>query len=202
MDALIVFSHPPWRSVWQRPQHLITRFARRWPVLFVEEPSHTSGPPRAEQEQVHPGVTVLRPRTPIEAGGFHDRQLPAIRPMLQDAVAALRSARYGVCTFTPMALPLMQDLDPVTIAYDCMDELSAFRFAPRQLPQRESALLHVATSCSPAGLRSIAASGCCTTTSTVFRAAWTPRTSPAAATRRPRTLTSRAFRGRAWASTA
>jgi protoporphyrinogen oxidase len=144
MNALIVFSHLPWHSVWQRPQHLVTRFARRWPVLFVEEPSHASGPPRAEQEQVHPGVTVLRPRTPIEAGGFHDRQLPAIRPMLQEAVGALGSARYGVYTFTPMALPLMQDLDPVTIAYDCMDELAAFRFAPRQLPQREGALLRVA----------------------------------------------------------
>lgn len=55
MDALIVFSHLPWHSVWQRPQHLITRFARRWPVLFVEEPSYTSGHRGRSRSRCTPG---------------------------------------------------------------------------------------------------------------------------------------------------
>jgi hypothetical protein len=40
-----------------------------------------------------------------------------------------------------MALPLLTDLAPRAIVYDCMDELSAFKDAPRQMRQRETALL-------------------------------------------------------------
>ena len=35
---VVVFSHLRWDSVFQRPQHLITRLARQELVLFVEEP--------------------------------------------------------------------------------------------------------------------------------------------------------------------
>jgi glycosyltransferase involved in cell wall biosynthesis len=40
-----------------------------------------------------------------------------------------------------MALPLVNAVQPQCVVYDCMDELSAFKDAPRQLRQRESALL-------------------------------------------------------------
>jgi glycosyltransferase involved in cell wall biosynthesis len=40
-----------------------------------------------------------------------------------------------------MALPLLQELRPRAVIYDCMDELSAFKGAPRQMKQRETALL-------------------------------------------------------------
>jgi glycosyltransferase involved in cell wall biosynthesis len=43
--------------------------------------------------------------------------------------------------YTPMALPLLAELRPECVIYDCMDELSAFKGAPRQMRQRESALL-------------------------------------------------------------
>jgi glycosyltransferase involved in cell wall biosynthesis len=43
-----------------------------------------------------------------------------------------------------MALPLLGELKPRAIVYDCMDELSAFKGAPRQMRQRESALLKCA----------------------------------------------------------
>ena len=52
-----------------------------------------------------------------------------------------RSKRWSgpiVWLYTPMALPLVAELDARSIVYDCMDELSAFRFAPRQLQQREA----------------------------------------------------------------
>ncbi|MET0256084.1 MAG: FAD-dependent oxidoreductase, partial [Luteibacter sp.] len=44
----------------------------------------------------------------------------------------------------PMALPLLQGLKPVSIVFDCMDELSAFRNAPARLVDRERTLLDVA----------------------------------------------------------
>eukprot|EP01036_Dinobryon_divergens_P021783 gene21783-29939_t len=40
-----------------------------------------------------------------------------------------------------MALPLVKSVQPSTVVYDCMDELAAFRDAPRQLRQRETALM-------------------------------------------------------------
>ena len=43
-----------------------------------------------------------------------------------------------------MALPLIQGLSPAAIVYDCMDELSAFLDAPKQLMQREHALFKIA----------------------------------------------------------
>jgi glycosyltransferase involved in cell wall biosynthesis len=43
-----------------------------------------------------------------------------------------------------MALPLLQGFDPSLVIYDCMDELAAFKNAPKQLLQRESALLNIA----------------------------------------------------------
>lgn len=35
---LICFSHLRWSCVWQRPQHLLSRAARDYRVLFIEEP--------------------------------------------------------------------------------------------------------------------------------------------------------------------
>jgi len=38
MPHLIVLSHLRWNFVYQRPQHLVSRLARHFPVLFLEEP--------------------------------------------------------------------------------------------------------------------------------------------------------------------
>ncbi len=43
-----------------------------------------------------------------------------------------------------MALPATADLKPVITVYDCMDELSAFKFAPPSLKQLEKELLNKA----------------------------------------------------------
>jgi UDP-galactopyranose mutase len=42
--------------------------------------------------------------------------------------------------YTPMALPLIAGIDAPVVVYDCMDELSAFRGAPRELVERERQL--------------------------------------------------------------
>jgi glycosyltransferase involved in cell wall biosynthesis len=42
--------------------------------------------------------------------------------------------------YTPMALPFTNHLSPELVIYDCMDELSAFKFAPAQLTSLEKKL--------------------------------------------------------------
>ncbi|HEV6966749.1 glycosyltransferase [Roseateles sp.] len=140
-SVLIVFSHLRWGFVYQRPQHLMSRLAGRWRVLFVEEPVHCDGPAWLEVREVAPQLQVLVPHTPVAAPGFHDDQLAALQTLLDARLRAERLHADVAWLYTPMALPLVNSVQPDCIVYDCMDELSAFKNAPRQLRQRESALL-------------------------------------------------------------
>jgi glycosyltransferase involved in cell wall biosynthesis len=141
MQHLIVFSHLRWEFVFQRPQHLLSRLARDYHVVFVEEPVHTSGPAYLERTTPCKGIEVVRAHTPVEHWGFHDDQLSALQPMIAGYLADNLIDDYIVWFYTPMALPMLGELAPRAIVYDCMDELSAFKGAPRQMRQRESALL-------------------------------------------------------------
>jgi glycosyltransferase involved in cell wall biosynthesis len=142
MPHLIVFSHLRWNFVYQRPQHLLSRLAQHGPVLFVEEPIHDAqGEARLECSAAAPGVTVLKPHTAVAAAGFHDDQLPVLRALVADHLRREGIDDYVVWFYTPMALPLLAELNPRAVVYDCMDELAAFKDAPRQLRQREAALL-------------------------------------------------------------
>jgi len=142
MPTLIVFCHLRWDFVFQRPQHLMTRLAEHYNILFVEEPMHTEGVARLEKTEVAPNITVCRPYTPIQQFGFHDDQLPTMQALLADLVPADEAP--VVWFYTPMALPLLQVFKPSKVVYDCMDELAMFKNAPKQLLQRESALLNIA----------------------------------------------------------
>lgn len=141
---LVVFSHLRWNFVYQRPQHLLSRLARHYPVLFVEEPLHDAGPARIDRAVVADRVEVLTPRTPVDAAGFHDDQLPVLKPLIADHLSERGISDYLVWFYTPMALPLLAEMHPRAVVYDCMDELAAFKDAPRQLRQREQMLMRVA----------------------------------------------------------
>lgn len=145
--VLLVFSHLRWGFVHQRPQHLLSRLAGRWRVLFVEEPVHLppeDGAARLDAVAVTPELTVLAPHTPVKAPGFHDDQIAVLDALLQDHLDTHGLHVDIAWLYTPMALPLANRLGADCLVYDCMDELSAFRGAPLQLRQRESALLQQA----------------------------------------------------------
>ena len=141
-SAIIVFSHLRWDFVFQRPQHLMCRLAARHPIVFFEEPVYD-----AEKTFLHtytpvPGVLVCQPHTSLNQQGFHDDHLPHLQKMVRQLVRDYDD--HVAWFYTPMALPLLQELHPRLVVYDCMDELSTFKNAPKQLLQRESALLKVA----------------------------------------------------------
>lgn len=141
LPDLVVFSHLRWGFVHQRPQHLLTRLAGRWRIFFIEEPVPTEGAAFIEERPVGPHLTVLVPHTPVAMPGFHDDQLAVLQPLVAAWLDARRVLRPVVWLYTPMALPLAQPLNPSCVVYDCMDELSAFKGAPKQLRQRETALM-------------------------------------------------------------
>ncbi|CAN5350322.1 glycosyltransferase family 1 protein [soil metagenome] len=141
---LIVFSHLRWGFIHQRPQHLISRLAAHYKVLFIEEPVFAEPPARIDCLEVAKNVEVITPRTPIDAEGFHDDQLRVVKPMLTAYLRERGIDDYLVWFYTPMALPTMSALAPRAVIYDCMDDVASSRSAPRQMRQREAELLKAA----------------------------------------------------------
>ena len=135
---MIVFSHLRWDFVYQRPQHLLTLLAPHFRILYVEEPVYEQGPSGLHLSQPAPNITVARPHTEISSPGFSDEQIAEMRPLLGEYCAD-EDAPY-VWFYTPLALPLMEAFEPGLIVFDCMDQLSAFKDAPRDLLNREKEL--------------------------------------------------------------
>ncbi len=140
MQTLIVFSHLRWNFVYQRPQHLLSRLAQRWRVVFIEEPMPNEAEQRIEILEPAPGVEVWRPHVQGEALGFHDDHISVLQRLIGQAIRERKVSDYWVWFYTPMAVPLAAELSPRGMVYDCMDELTLFKNAPRQLVQRENVL--------------------------------------------------------------
>ena len=80
---LVCFSHLRWNFVFQRPQHLLTRFAKHQRVFFIEEPIFHDGEEKVEIEQVnnvHVVVPYLKHGLPEEE--VHHRQRTIVNNLL------------------------------------------------------------------------------------------------------------------------
>jgi UDP-galactopyranose mutase len=64
--------------------------------------------------------------------------------MIENLFASEGIDEHLAWLYTPMAFPLANAMHPEAIVYDCMDELSAFANAPRELLKREKELLEAA----------------------------------------------------------
>jgi glycosyltransferase involved in cell wall biosynthesis len=135
---LVCLSHLRWNFVFQRPQHLMTACARDRRVLFFEEPVRDSAAARVVFEH-HGGVAVATPHLPDGLDTLAEMHL--LRTLLDGAMAAAGFSRFLLWYYTPMALGFSRHLQPAAVVYDCMDELSAFANAPRELANLETELL-------------------------------------------------------------
>ena len=136
---LICFSHLRWGFVYQRPQHLMSRFAKHRRVFFVEEAVFDA---KAPEIRIHvcprTGVNVVVPAMPpgSDSGQLNDLLRQLLRSFMREQ--SIRS--YVAWFYTPMALAFTSDLSPAVTVYDCMDELSLFRGAPPALIEYENEL--------------------------------------------------------------
>jgi UDP-galactopyranose mutase len=139
---LVVLSHLRWEFVYQRPQQLLSRLARRRSVFYIEEPVDGGQEPDGwTQSQPAAGVLVLRPRLARLTTRTPEDVQEATATLLHEFLGEQRVERPIVWVYTPMAEPLLDALDPALVVYDCMDELSLFLGAPPELVAREAALL-------------------------------------------------------------
>lgn len=139
---LICFSHLRWDFVFQRPQHLMTRFAQNYDVLYWEEPVFADlSKPQLELRIDMSGVRIATPHLPEHLD--EDQREMALRELLNEHLTG--DARHVVkWYYTPMMLPFSRHIKSAYTVYDCMDELSAFKFAPPALPWLEKELFEQA----------------------------------------------------------
>jgi UDP-galactopyranose mutase len=140
--TLICFSHLRWDFVFQRPQHLMCRFAREMSVIYWEEPIEIGPRETAylkvrEAENSH-NVRVAVPHLP--QGMPDDAREAALKRLLDAHTASIRGTLIA-WYYTPMMLTFSRHLDVDLRVYDAMDELSKFRFAPPMLLALEQELI-------------------------------------------------------------
>ncbi|HEY0429521.1 MAG TPA: glycosyltransferase family 1 protein [Pyrinomonadaceae bacterium] len=141
--SLICLSHLRWDFVYQRPQHLLSRFARARQVFFFEEPIFSDEPTRLDVSRREDNLFVLVPR--ISNSDRDSRNVTDIeREMLDEFLRAEDIKDFVLWFYTPMALDYAAHLEPLATVFDCMDELSAFKFAPPELIENERKLLEKA----------------------------------------------------------
>lgn len=139
---LVCFSHLRWDFVFQRPQHLLSRFAKHFRTIYVEEPIDVSDKDRLEIKKSNENVWVVVPLLKNE-GSPEDKNLRQ-KTLLNEFFSLIRLHDYICWYYTPLALNVSDQLEPRMVVYDCMDELSAFKFAPPQLQVKEKELLQMA----------------------------------------------------------
>ncbi|WP_374300454.1 UDP-galactopyranose mutase [Paracoccus sp. (in: a-proteobacteria)] len=142
--ALICFSHLRWDFVLQRPQHLMSRFADEYRLFFWEEAIPTDHHLPYLEFHAFGGTSVqsIRPRVP--ARWSPEDQARALSDLLDQMMGLAGIHRPVLWFYTPMMWPIARHVDAAAIVYDCMDELSAFRFAPPELAANEDALMKAA----------------------------------------------------------
>ncbi len=140
---LVCLSHLRWDFVYQRPQHLMSRFAKSRRVFFFEEPIFTDEQTHLKISQREDNLTVVVPH--ISNDDRETKNIEAFQGELLDGLFAEQKINDFVLWFyTPMAMSFAAHLEPKAVVYDCMDELSGFKFAPPALLENESKLFEKA----------------------------------------------------------
>lgn len=137
---LLVFSHLRWDFVFQRPHHLMSRFAKYRRVFYVEEPLFGKTDfPRLEQKTSKDKVNIIIPHLPsnIENSAVEH----TLKELIDELLFSERIEIYTAWYYTPMALPFTRHLRPNAVLFDCMDELSLFKNAPQTLLDLEQELI-------------------------------------------------------------
>lgn len=129
---LVVFCHLRWDFVYQRPQHIISRLSKKYSTLMVEEPIpfHEEEKFGYDLEEISPTLHILKPKV---------HSIAEISQVLEK-LSVSKSALIGWFYSAAFSV-LIPDFDFETIVYDCMDELSLFKGAPKELVEQEKYLM-------------------------------------------------------------
>jgi len=143
MFDIICFSHLRWNFVYQRPQHLLSRFAKYVRVFFIEEPLFDSA--GSNYYDIDKNAQEVYVITPHLVPGQSSEEIIEQQKLIVDSLLDRKTIeKYILWYYSPMALTFSDHLSPIITVYDCMDELSAFQFADPELVHFETKLLKMA----------------------------------------------------------
>ena len=160
MFDLVCFCHLRWDFVYQRPQHLLTRFSHKFRVFYVEEPIF---------DDIHTNSLAFYPKSDtlcvvvphLKPGLTSDEVTKLQRDLIDELFKEKHIREYILWYYTPMALNFSRHLKPELVVYDCMDELSNFKFAPSELKDREKELFEITDVAFTGGLNLFRAKQAC-----------------------------------------
>lgn len=120
----------------------MSRFARSVPVYFFEEPVQDGDWVGLQASRpADTNVTVLTPHLGNDLS--FDERNRILKRLLNQFLISNDIHDYIAWYYTPMALNFTSDISPIMTIYDCMDELSNFRFAPPELVKLEHKLFEL-----------------------------------------------------------
>lgn len=137
--TLICFSHLRWNFLFERPQHLMSRFARHGRVIYWEAPEDAlpeCDPALGIRPCAETGVIVVTPSLPV---GMTEAERETTLKGLLDAYLAGEQGPFVRWYTTPAMLSFTRDVPAVTTVYDCGEDDPA---APS--PDLECELLGIA----------------------------------------------------------
>ena len=143
--TLLYLAHLNWDHVWQRPQQLMSRFAERCRVVYIDPPVRVegSGQPVLWEQQSPTGVRVLRPIFGEKLIDEDEANYQALWLKLLPETLALAGPNTVLWVSSPRADYLVEAALPSvrTAVYDCMDDLASFLDGAEDLREREQKLI-------------------------------------------------------------
>ena len=154
---ILCLSHLDWDYVWQRPQHILSRLARRSPVLYVSEPelsNSVTGRPQLKLVAGDHNVSAWKPifpNTPAVLEQWRELYVGLVQDLLQrqgwrppDAAGDEAGRPLILWFYTPLPYYCLERIPADLVVYDVMDELANFKNAAGDLRQREANVLAAA----------------------------------------------------------
>lgn len=129
---LVVFSHLRWNFVYQRPQHILSRLAKSYNILFVEEPFQPNDENRNTYSinQVFPNLSVFT---------THAESVDSMLKLLKQTLGT--QTIHTAWFYSPSFVNALNIFSFDNVIFDCMDELTLFKNAPQLLIEQEKELL-------------------------------------------------------------
>lgn len=141
---IICFSHLRWNFVFQRPQHLLTRWAKDSRVFYFEEPimgNFDSNFLKTVYSK-NLNLTIITPH--IKSATRENEINHYLKESVHELIKWYHISDYLLWYLTPMAVEFTDDLHPKSIVYDSMDELSCFKGAHPNMLKNENILFSMA----------------------------------------------------------
>lgn len=146
---MIVHGDRPWDAEWQRPQHLLTRFARSREVLYIEPPTfveHQQHATLAQTEPV-PRLQHVVPQLPMISRESDTETRSTVRGLVLDLIGrgGRLHGRFGhpvLWFYTPMPAPTMIGaFGEVAVVYDYLNAPTCDVLSRDEIEERTQYLL-------------------------------------------------------------